>query len=142
MIKDLIEQNSDLFVQKDTQLGHTDTVKMHIDTGDHPPIKNRPYRVPLNKRPVVDKAIGELLEAKIIERSRSPWCFPLICVDKKDGGKRIVIDFRSLNKILKPISSSLPLIDDILSQLGEAKYFSTLDLKSSYYQVLLYYTFL
>ena len=136
-LEKILSSNRDLFAQKDSELGHTSTVEMRIDTGMHPPIKNRPYRIPINKRQVVDKAIDEMLDAKIIERSRSPWSFPLVVVDKKDGSKRMCVDFRSLNKILKPISFPLPLIDDILTLLGSAKYFSTLDQKSGYWQVLL-----
>ena len=40
--EDLIEQNIDLFAEKDNDLGQTNTVKMSIDTGNHPPIKLRP----------------------------------------------------------------------------------------------------
>ena len=47
------------------------------------------------------------------------------------------VDFRTLNKIVKPISFPLPLIDDILSLLGDSKYFTALDLKSGYWQVKL-----
>lgn len=131
----IISSNRNLFAQKDTELGHTETVKMKLDTGEHPPIKNRPYRLPLTKRKCVDKAIDELMEAKIIERSRSPWSFPIVVVGKRDGTTRMCVDFRSLNKILKPISFPLPLIDDILTLLGGAKVFTSLDCKSGYYQV-------
>ena len=47
------------------------------------------------------------------------------------------VDFRTLNKIVRPVSFPLPLIDDILSLLGDAKYFTALDLKSGYWQVQL-----
>ena len=71
------------------------------------------YRVPLNKREIIDKAVKEMLDAKIIERSQSPWSFPLVVVKKKDGSDRMCVDFRTLNKIVKPVSFPLPLIDDI-----------------------------
>ncbi|XP_065928361.1 uncharacterized protein [Magallana gigas] len=136
-IKRLVSKNNDLFAKKDSDLGVTDTGKMKIETGDHHPIKNRPYRVPLNKRQIIDKAILEMMDAKIIERSQSPWSFPLVVVKKKDGSDRMCVDFRSLNKIVKPVSFPLPLIDDILCLLGKAKYFTALDLKSGYCQVKL-----
>ena len=136
-ITTLIQQNKDLFAKKDTDLGHTDTVKMRIDTGDHRPLKNRPYRTPLNKRKIIDKAIDEMLEAKVIERSQSPWSFPLVVVKKKDGSDRMCVDFRTLNKVVRPISFPLPLIDDIIASLGNANYFTALDLKSGYWQVRL-----
>lgn len=102
---------------------------MKIDTGDHQPIRRRPYHTPLNNRKIIDDAISEMLGAKIIERSKSPWSFPVVIVDKKDGSKRFCIDFRALNKITKANSYPLPLIDDILALLGQAKYFTSLDLK-------------
>ena len=136
-IKEVLTRNSDIFAEKDSELGHTNATKMKIDTSDHPPIKLRPYRAPLNNRRVIDEAIDEMLSAKVIERSSSPWSFPVVIVDKKDGSKRFCVDFRKLNAITKPISYPLPLIDDILAQLGQAKYFTSLDLKSGYWQVLM-----
>ena len=78
-----------------------------------------------------------MLEAKIIERSKSPRSFPVVIVDKKDGSKQYCVDFRALNKITKANSYPLPLIDDILALFGQAKYFTSLDLKSGYWQVLM-----
>ena len=133
----LIFKNADIFAANDADLGHTDTVKMKIDTGDHQPIKLRPYRTPLNNRKTIDKVVDEMMDAKIIYRSKSPWSFPVVIVDKKDGSKRFCIDFRKLNKITKLNSYPLPLIDDILALLGNAKYFTSLDLKSGNWQVLM-----
>lgn len=103
-IQRLVRKNNDLFAKKDSDLGVTDTVKMKIVTGDHHSIKNRPYRVSLNKRQIIDKAITEMMSARIIERSQSPWSFPLVVVKKKDGSDRMCVDFRSLNKIVRPVS--------------------------------------
>ena len=134
-IEKLILQNRDLFSNKDSELGKTDTVKMQIDTGNTTPIKMRPYRTPIKNREVVDHSIDEMLDAGVINRSRSPWSFPVVIVDKKDGRKRFRVDFRKLNQITKKNSFPLPLIDDILALLGKAKYFTSLDLKSGYWQV-------
>ena len=67
-----------------------------------------------------------MLEAGVIERSRSPWGFPIVLVEKKDGSKRFCVDFRALNKITKKNAHPLPIIYDILAALGSAKYFSAL----------------
>ena len=136
-VVNFLKKNNDLFATKDSELGHTDTVKMKIDTQGHSPIKLRPYRTPINAREVVDKAFDEMLEAKVIRRSNSPWSFPVVIVDKKDGSKRFCVDFRKLNQITKPNSYPLPLIDDILALLGKANFFTSLDLKSGYWQVLM-----
>ena len=51
-------RNQDLFANKDSELGHTDTVKMHIDVGVNQPIKMRPYRTPIKNREVIDNRGG------------------------------------------------------------------------------------
>ena len=135
VIMNLITCNRDLFATEDTDLGKTDTIKMEIDTGNHPPIKLKPYRTPLNNRKIVEEAVKDMLDAKIIRKSRSPWAFPVVIVEKKDKTKRFCIDFRKLNNITKKNSFPLPVIDDILAQLGKAKYFTALDLKSGYHQI-------
>ena len=99
------------------------------------PLKLRPYRTPLQSREIFDKAVTDMLDAKINERSRSPWLFPVVIVDKKDETKRFCVDFRKLNQITKRNCFPLPLIGDISTLLGKAKYFSSLDLKSGYWQV-------
>ena len=109
---------------------------MEIDTGDHPPIKLKPYRTPLHKRAIVDKAIDEMLEAKVIRRSQSSWSSPIVIVKKKDNTLRFCTDFRRVNAITKPMSYPLPVIDDILALLGTAKFMTSLDLKSGFWQVL------
>ena len=85
----LIKQNADLFAEKDTDLGKTNTIKMSIDSGSHQAIKLRPYRTPFNKCPVVDKAVINKLAANIIYPSRSPWSFPTV-VGEKGGHKEIL----------------------------------------------------
>lgn len=81
-----------------------------------------------------------MLTDGIIRPSISQWNAPLLIVPKKidASGKqklRIVIDFRKLNDLTIGDSFPLPNIIDILDQLGNAKYFSTLDLASGYHQI-------
>ncbi|CAC5423266.1 unnamed protein product [Mytilus coruscus] len=120
---------------KDTELGQTDTVKMRIDTGDNPPVKLKPYRTPLHKREIVIKAITDILEANIIRRSNSNYSSPVVLVDKKDKTTRFCIDFRNLNYNTLAIRYPLPVIDDILTLLGAAKFYSLIDLRIGFWQV-------
>ena len=104
-IEKLVLKNQDLFANKDSELGHTDTVKMHIDVGNNHPIKMRSHRTPIKNREVIDKAVDEMLDADVIRRSRS---FPVVIVDKKDGSKRFCVDFRKLNQIKRKIHILYP----------------------------------
>ncbi len=134
-LKGLLDEFEDIFAKTDLELGKTDAVSMKIDTGDVPPIRLKPYRTALHNREIIDKAIDDMLAAKIIEPSHSQWSFPVVVVDKKDGSKRFCVDFRKLNKITKAFYWPLPHLDDILSSLGKSKFFTSLDMKSGYWQV-------
>jgi len=83
-----------------------------------------------------------MLDDGIIHPSMNQWNAPLLVVKKTDAsGKqklRIVVDFRKHNDLTIGDSFPLPNITDILDQLGNAKYFSTLDLASVYHQILMH----
>ena len=72
---------------------------MQINVGNNDPLKMRPYRTPMKNREVIDKAIDEMMDADVIKCSKSPWSFPVVIVDNKDGSKRFCVDFRRINKI-------------------------------------------
>ena len=91
-------------------------------------------RLPLAKREAA-KAIKEMSEQGVIEPSTSPWSSPVILVKKKDGSVRFCVDYRKLNDITLKDSYPLPRIDDSVEALSGAKWFTTLDLKSGYWQV-------
>ena len=79
--------------------------------------------------------IDEMLEQEVIVPSSSPWASPIVLVAKKDGSTRFCVDYRKLNAITKLDVFPLPRIDDSLDLLSGAKYFSSLDLASGYWQV-------
>ncbi|UYV66998.1 hypothetical protein LAZ67_4003622, partial [Cordylochernes scorpioides] len=110
-------------------------VKHRIHTGDHHPIKQRPYRVSKREREIMQKEVDTMLERKVIQPSESPWSAPVVLVKKKDGTWRFCVDFRRLNHITKKDVYPLPRIDDVLDHLSSARYYSTMDLKTGYWQV-------
>ena len=110
---------------------------MEIDTGNNPPIKvrGRPHSPP--KHEAIRKFIDEGLEEGIIEPSDSPWSAPLLLAPKKDGALRVCVDYCTLNRVTKKNAYPLPCIDDCYQYLVGAKFFTTLDLRSGYWQVRL-----
>ena len=110
-------------------------VEMTIKTGDAHPIKQRPYRLPLTKRAVVDKEIGDMLEKGIIRPSYSPWASPITLVPKPDGSVRFCGDYRKLNAVRVEDSHPLPHIQDIFDALHGSSVFTTIDLRSGYWQI-------
>ena len=116
-------------------LTSTPSFQCTIDTGDHPPIYSKPYRLPLTKRKIVDEEIDRMLEEGIIEASDAPWSSPICIVPKPDGKWRFCCDYRKLNQITVRDSHPLPCIQDILDGMAGAKIFSTVDLKAGYHQI-------
>ncbi|GFX78600.1 retrovirus-related Pol polyprotein from transposon 297 [Trichonephila clavipes] len=131
----LFQEFEHVFSRNSSDIGHTTVTQHRIDTADHPPIKQHPRRLPFAKQEEVGTLLREMQENDIIEPSSSPWASPIVLVRKKDGSTRFCVDYRKLNDVTKKDSYPLPRIDDTLDTLSGHKWFSTLDLKSGYWQV-------
>ena len=82
-----------------------------------------------------EKMLRELLELGFIRPSRSPWGSPMFLVEKPDGSKRMVIDYRALNASTVRNRYPLPRTDELFDQLAGARYFSKIDLRTGYWQI-------
>jgi len=76
-----------------------------------------------------------MLEKGVICESSSPWAAPIVLVRKKDGCWRFCVDYRKLNSVTNKDAFPLPRIEETLTSLTKAEWFTTLDLASGYWQV-------
>ena len=137
----LLNNNSEIFANniseegQTTELTQTNLVQHEISTGNARPIKQRAYRAPPDTNEFLKKEIDTMLDKSIIRESSSPWSSPVVVVPKHNGKLRMCIDFRKLNAVTEKDNYPLPLISEVLETFGKAKYFSTIDLASGYWQV-------
>ena len=138
-----LAQNKDMFATEMSQLGVTDLITHHIDTGSSKPVKQRPYRTSPLMNSEIEKQINEMLKHKVIAPSTSPWASPVVMIKKKlQPGElkptfRFACDYRKLNQVSVPMHFPLPRLEDALDIMGDSKYFSNLDVFSAYWQVKL-----
>ena len=148
----LCEEYDDIFSKGPADIGKTPLITMEIDTGDSPPICQRPYNLPLKHADWVRKELETLEKAGIITRSISPWASPIVIVPKKTEPdqppkKRLCVDYRALNSLIPPVTKAhskakgvltlvpLPKIDEIYARLRGATIFSALDMTSGYHHM-------
>lgn len=115
--------------------GPTPYAEHCIDTGEHPPIAVPPYRLNPSKKELMKVEIGKMLQDDIIEECESAWCSPALMVPKSNGGIRFCVDYRRLNAVTKADAYPMPRIDELLQSTKRDCFMSTLDLRSSYWQV-------
>lgn len=140
-IEKILVSYLDIFNLETDTLPCTDLTEHCITLKTDKPINIKSYRPPeYGNKKEIEKQINEMLTKNIIEKSDSPYNAPVWVVPKKldaSGQKkwRIVIDFRKLNEQTDRDAYPLPNVDEILDQLGNAKFFSALDLSSGFHQI-------
>ena len=130
----LLDYHSAFSLDEDER-GETDLVQFEINTGEARPKKYPLRRMPFAVREEVACQVTKMLKAGVIAPSKSPWSSPVVLVRKKDQTHRFCVDYRGLNSVTKVDTFPLPRIDDLLDQLGQCQYFSTLDLAAGYWQI-------
>jgi hypothetical protein len=97
------------------------------------PISKRDYQMDAKDLIELKKQIEELLEKGFIRPSSSPWGAPVLFVNKKDGSRRICVDYRSLNEVTIKNKYPLPRIEDLFDHMRGATLSSKIDLRSGYH---------
>ena len=93
------------------------------------PRKRRIYPLSKNKREEAQNFVNDQLKKGYIRPSKSPQTSPVFFVGKKDGSKRMVIDYHSLNDQTVKNNYLLPLIMDLIDNIGSKRVFTKMDLQ-------------
>ena len=150
--KQLCKEFDNVFSKDSTDIGKTPLITMDIDTGDSPPICQKPYNLPLKHREEVQKELETLEKAGVIVRCISPWASSIVVVPKKTEPRepprrRLCVDYRVINSLLPKVQKAhskakgvqklvpLPHIDHVYARLKGSKIFSTFDLRSGYHHM-------
>lgn len=101
------------------------------------PVNVRAYRYLPSLKDEIDTQVQAMLEKGLIQPSTSPFSSPVLLVRKKDGTWRFYVDYRYLNALTVKYVFPIPIFDQLVDELGQASWFSILDLHSGYHQIRL-----
>ena len=133
--RELLLKWEHLFVHSDLDLGKTALIKHKIRLTEQMPFKEQCRCIPPHMYDDVRAHIQEMLDIGAICKSHSLWVSAVVLVREKDGGLRFCIDLRKLNECTIKDAYSLPQINETLDSLQGSQWFSSLNLKSGYWQV-------
>ncbi|CAI5467927.1 unnamed protein product [Closterium sp. Yama58-4] len=108
--------------------------KIQLEPGAHPTVRTQ-WRLTQPELAELRSQLESLLEKGFIRPSTSPFAAPILFTPKKDGGIRMCIDYRALNRVTIKSRYPIPRTDDLLDQLRGARYFSKIDLRGGYHQI-------
>lgn len=140
-LENLCKEYIDVFALETERISVNNFYKQKLRLRDTEPSYVKNYRIPYKHKEEIARQVDKLIDDDIIEPSASEYNSPILLVPKKSlpGSDqkrwRLVVDYRAINKKLIADKFPLPRIDDILDNLGRAKYFSCLDLTSGFHQI-------
>ncbi len=112
------------------------TVGEHsIDTQGFVPCRVTPGRLSYWEEVEVKRQIDVLVGLGKMKPSNSEYACRVTLLMKKDGSMRFCGDYRPLNLQTRRDSFPMPLIEDVISQLGKSSWFTALDLQSGFWHI-------
>ena len=131
----VLNENQAVFAATAKDLGSFSWLTHKIITGSAQPIRAKVRRYSPKERHTLSAEVDALLEAGIIIPSTSPWRSNPLLVPKPDGTERLCIDYRPVNELTVADAYPMHRTDDIFASLGQARYFTVIDLKSGFHQI-------
>ena len=131
----MLMEYHDIFSLDKNEIGCMYAAEHIIELLDEEPFKEKFRQIAPPLLDEVQEHLQEMLDGGAIHPSQSPWCNAVVLVRKKDEGLRFCIDFRRLNARTKKDSYPLPRMQETIESMVRALFFSTMDLKSGFWQV-------
>ncbi len=138
LVDALSEKIKNGFAKEFSDLGKCNILPCKINLISDEIVKVPNYRKSIVEHAIIEKEVEKMLKAGIISQSNSPYQSPTLLVPKKNGEKRFVIDFRSLNARTKPENLPVANMRDIFDRISGAKWFTLCDMTQSYWQITLH----
>ncbi|CAM6113779.1 unnamed protein product [Calypogeia fissa] len=140
-MKKLIKEYQDCFAFSMKELGKCNIMEFTIPLTDETPIFRKRHRLSQHEWELVDARCKELHEAGLIRPSSSPFAAPTVMPAKKDSSglwseKRMCGDYRALNQVTQQDRYPVPTPEEIFDTLGKSRYFSILDLRQGFNQII------
>ena len=137
----LLAKHASTFVENSNDI-HTTVEGFHhyIKLMDDTPICEANRHMSPIKKAFLKEELEKMKEKGVISECPHsiPWGFQVVIVKKKDGTLRLCVDYRKLNQVTVKDKYPLPKIQELIDRVGKAKYFTSLDLASGYWQVPMY----
>jgi len=135
-VTQFIRKNADVFSASEFDLGCTGLLEHSIELNSNKPVRQALRRHPVAYLPLIDDCVDSMVENGIVEpMPGSEWMANIVLVRKKDGNLRYCVDYRGLNAMTQKRNYPLPCIDTCLESLGNNSLYSSLDMRSGYWQV-------
>ena len=135
VVRELVLAYHDVFMLESNELGCTSAIEHQICIENSEPFKEWFWHIPPPLLEEVHASHWDMLEARVIHPSQSPWCNAVVLVRKKDGTLHFCVDFRHLNAWMKKDSYPLPRIQEALESMVGSTHFSSMDFKSGFWQI-------
>jgi hypothetical protein len=117
------------------KLGTVNGMVCHFDLTDSTPVRSRPYQCSPPRLQALREIVQDLLDKGVVKKSYSQFASPAFLVPKPNGGHRMVVDYRLVNKKVVFDAFPMPTVEHAFANFHNAKVFSVLDLNSAYYQI-------
>jgi hypothetical protein len=114
----VILKNHEAVSQNKFDLGRTDTLMHEIALKTSEPIYVKQFKIPDEHRQEVERHVLEWLKLGVIQPARSRYNSPIFAVMKKDGGVRLVQDFRALNNQSYTDKYSMKDVSECIGKIG------------------------